>query len=67
MAFLSAQIRQRIDDDLPEVSEGLLNLLWPHFLRPLPSLTILEFTPRLGQLQQTQVLAKHTTALAVML
>ena len=64
MAFLSAQIRQRIDDDLPEVSEGLLNLLWPHFLRPLPSLTILEFTPRLGQLQQTQVLAKHTTALA---
>ena len=64
MAFLSAQIRQRIDDDLPEVSEGLLNLLWPHFLRPLSSLTIVEFNPRVGQLQQTQVLAKHTTLLA---
>lgn len=64
MAFLSAQIRQRIDDDLPEVSEGLLNLLWPHFLRPLPSLTIVEFTPRMGQLQQTQVLPRHTSLLA---
>lgn len=64
MAFLSAQIHQRIDDDLPEVSEGLLNLLWPHFLRPLPSLTIIEFFPRMGQLQQTQILAQHTTVLA---
>ena len=64
MAFLSAQIRQRIDDDLPEVSEGLLNLLWPHFLRPLPSLAIVEFSPRSGQLQETQVLAQHTTLLA---
>lgn len=64
MAFLSAQIRQRIDDDLPEVSEGLLNLLWPHFLRPLPSLTIVEFTPRIGQLQQTQTIAQHTTVLS---
>ena len=64
MAFLSAQIRQRIDDDLPEVSEGLLNLLWPHFLRPLPSLTIIEFNPRKGQLQQTQMVPKHTNLLA---
>lgn len=64
MAFLSAQIRQRIDDDLPEVSEALLNLLWPHFLRPLPSLSIVEFTPRMGQLQKTQVLAQHTSVLA---
>lgn len=64
VAYLAAQVRQRIDDDLPEVTEGLLNLLWPHFLRPLPSVTIVEFTPRAGQLQQSQILPKHTSLLS---
>ncbi|MFV1992445.1 MAG: type VI secretion system baseplate subunit TssF [Acidiferrobacterales bacterium] len=64
VAFLSAQIRQTIDDDIPEVSEGLLSLMWPHLLRPMPSTTIVEFNPRQGQLQQTQILPKHASLLA---
>ncbi len=58
MAFLTAQVKQRLDDDVPEISETLLSHLWPHFLRPFPSLTIAQFSPRQGQVQKTQVLEK---------
>ena len=43
VAFLSAGIRQKIDDDFPEFSQGLLNQIFPHYLRPIPSATIIEF------------------------
>jgi len=36
-AFLSARIHKRLDDDFPQVSEGLLEALYPHYLRPFPS------------------------------
>lgn len=64
MAFLTAQVKQRIDDDVPEISEALLSHLWPHFLRPLPSLSIVQFSHRQGQLQQSRILHKGTTLLS---
>lgn len=45
VAFLTAGIRQKIDDDFPEFSQGLLNQIFPHYLRPIPSATIMEFKP----------------------
>ena len=56
VAFLTAQVRQQIDEDVPELSETLLNQMWPDLLRPLPSMTIMQLTPRPGQLRQTRVL-----------
>lgn len=44
-AFLTGRLRQKLDDELPELTHSLLNLLWPHYLRPLPSCAILEFDP----------------------
>jgi len=44
-AFLTGRIRQKLDDELPEVTHSLINLLWPHYLRPLPAMSILEFKP----------------------
>lgn len=46
VAFLSAQIRQKIDDDFPEFAQGLLKQIFPHYLRPVPSATIIQFTPK---------------------
>ena len=46
VAFLSAQIRQKIDDDFPEFAQGLLKQIFPHYLRPFPSATIMQFTPK---------------------
>jgi type VI secretion system protein ImpG len=53
-AFLSARVRQKLDDEFPEITHGLFRLLWPHYLRPLPSMAMLEFTPVMQALRQTQ-------------
>ncbi len=42
-AFLTAAIRQKLEDDLPELTQTLLQMLWPHYLRPVPSTTIVQF------------------------
>jgi type VI secretion system protein ImpG len=42
-AFLAARVHLRIDDDFPEISESLLSILYPHYIRPIPSMTVVEF------------------------
>lgn len=44
-AFLTGRIRQKLDDEIPELTHSLIALLWPHFLRPLPAMSILQFQP----------------------
>lgn len=44
-AFLMGRLREKLDDDLPELTEGLVSLLWPHYLRTIPSMSLVEFTP----------------------
>jgi type VI secretion system protein ImpG len=41
-AFLAARIHRRMDNDFGEVSQGLLNAVAPHFLRPIPSMSIVQ-------------------------
>ena len=45
VAFLAARVQQRLDDELPEFSETLLEMLSPHLLAPVPSMTTLRFGP----------------------
>lgn len=45
-AFLAGRVREKLEDELPEISQALLKLLWPSYLRPIPSLTILQFEPQ---------------------
>lgn len=42
-AFLAARVRMKLDDELPEITESFLNVLYPHFLSPLPSMAIAHF------------------------
>ncbi|GAM09409.1 hypothetical protein OR1_01687 [Geobacter sp. OR-1] len=44
-AFLSARIHKKIDDDFPEIAQSLLNILYPHYTRPIPSLSVVQFEP----------------------
>jgi type VI secretion system protein ImpG len=41
-AFLAARLHLRLDDDLPELTSSLLDLIYPHYLRPIPSMTVME-------------------------
>ncbi|MEJ8867030.1 type VI secretion system baseplate subunit TssF [Pseudomonas jessenii] len=56
-AFLMGRLREKLDDDLPELTEGLVSLLWPHYLRTIPSLSIVELAPELAQMKRSEVIA----------
>nr|WP_322028897.1 type VI secretion system baseplate subunit TssF [Paraburkholderia sp. J76] len=55
-AFLVGRLREKLDDELPEITEALVSLLWPHYLRTLPSLSILELEPDFGTLQKRETI-----------
>jgi type VI secretion system protein ImpG len=57
MAFLTSQIRQRLDDSVPEISERLLDQIMPAMIRPYPSNTIVQFIPNV-QNKETLVVDK---------
>lgn len=46
VAFLTAQIREKIEDDFPEIIHELIQLIWPHYLRPIPCATVIAFRPK---------------------
>ena len=43
-AFLSGRIGLKLDDELPEITESFINLLYPHYLAPIPSMAIAQFS-----------------------
>ncbi|HCB4956215.1 type VI secretion system baseplate subunit TssF [Salmonella enterica] len=45
VAFLTGNLRQKIEDEFPELTHGLIRMLWPNYLRPVPSMTLIEYTP----------------------
>lgn len=49
-AFLNARIQHKLDDDFPEISDALLSTLYPHYQRPIPSMSIVQFVPDQEQL-----------------
>lgn len=59
-AYLTARIQHKLDDDLPELSDALLSVLFPHYLSPIPSMSIVQFSPDKEQLQSTYTLPKGT-------
>jgi type VI secretion system protein ImpG len=42
-AFLAARVHLKIDDEFPQITEALLSVVYPHFIRPIPSMSIVQF------------------------
>ncbi len=59
-AFLTARIREKLDDELPELTHSMLELFWPHYLRPLPALTIVQFKPTAKALNKLATIPRGT-------
>jgi type VI secretion system protein ImpG len=51
-AFLAGRVHLKIDDEFPEITEALLGILYPHYIRPIPSMSVVEFhlDPEQGKL-----------------
>lgn len=52
-AYLNARTRRKLEDDFPEVSSSLLEVLYPHYLRPIPSTAIVRFSLDRSQADMT--------------
>lgn len=44
-AYLNARIQQKLDDEFPELVDAMLDTLYPHYNRPIPSMAIAQFNP----------------------
>ncbi|MDP5143325.1 type VI secretion system baseplate subunit TssF [Rheinheimera baltica] len=44
VALLTAQIRQKLDDSFPELTDALLGQLYPDYQAPIPSTSVLKLT-----------------------
>lgn len=42
-ALLTSRVHKRLDDDFPLFTESLLEVLYPHYLRPFPSCSVAQF------------------------
>ncbi len=56
-AFLSGLVYEKLDDDFPEIVHGLIQLIFPHYLRPIPSSTLIRFTPKRSLMETVTVKA----------
>ena len=63
-AFLSGMIYEKLDNDFPEIVHGLVKLIFPHYLRPIPSATLIRFTPK-ASLRETITIKKGTSIKSV--
>lgn len=61
-ALLGARINKRLDDDYPEFTEALLEVLYPHYLRPFPSCSVAQLgtAAAFGHLTAPAVIARGT-------
>lgn len=59
-AFLNARIQHKLDDDFPELSDALLNILYPHYQRPIPSMSIVQFEADEELLDSNYLIQKNT-------
>jgi len=54
-ALLCGRVHHKLDDEFPEITEALLDVMYPHYLRPVPSQAIAQF-----QLDASQSVAAST-------
>ncbi|NRD73739.1 type VI secretion system baseplate subunit TssF [Shewanella sp. VB17] len=57
-AFLTGRLREKIDDEFPELTHSMINMLWPNYLRPVPSTSIVRFSPHARGISNKQLIEK---------
>ena len=59
-AFLMGRIHERLDDEIPEVTERLLEQLLGHLIRPFPSCSILQVTHNVNAITKPLQIKRHS-------
>ena len=61
-AFLAARVHLKLDDDFPEIVEALFSVLYPQYLSPVPSMSVVQFhlDPEQGKITSGLPVPRHT-------
>lgn len=60
-ALLTGRVQQKLNDDFPEVTHAFLETLYPHYLRPFPSMAVVAFEPDRTNIPSTGlVIPRHS-------
>lgn len=61
-AYLSARVQLKVDAEFPRFTQHLLEMVYPHYLSPTPSMAIVQLQPDLmeGSLNEGFLIAKDT-------
>src|ERR1035437_3017137 len=61
-AFLAARVHLKMDDEFPEITEALLSVVYPQLVRPIPSLSVVEFQldPEKGKLSSGMKIERNS-------
>lgn len=67
-AFLSARIQLKLDAQFPTFTQHMLEMVYPHFLAPTPSMAVVQFAPdpEAGRLERGYPLPAGTNLIARM-
>ncbi|KZL05026.1 hypothetical protein PsAD2_04577 [Pseudovibrio axinellae] len=63
-AFLTSKVREKLDDELPELTHSIVNLLLPNFLRAFPSTTLMQLIPVEKAITERQIVPLGTEVLS---
>ena len=64
VAFLTGLLHQKIRDDFPEIIHALMNVIFPHYIRPIPATSIVVFSPK-PNLPETISVKKGTSLASI--
>src|SRR4051812_41539402 len=61
-SFMAARVHMKLDAEFPRFTQQLMELVYPHFLAPTPSMAVVQFEPsaKEGALQDGFVLPRET-------
>jgi type VI secretion system protein ImpG len=61
-AFLTARVQLKLDAQYPVFTQHLLEMLYPHYLRPIPSMAVVQFhpDPAAAELATGHAVPRHT-------
>src|SRR5713226_7740070 len=48
VAFLAARVQLKLDAEFPRFTQSLLDVVYPHYLAPTPSMAVVQFEPDPG-------------------
>src|ERR1700753_853095 len=65
-AFLAARVHLKLEDEFPEITEALLSVVYPQLVRPIPSMSGVEFQldPEKGKLASGLKIERHSQLLS---